>query len=270
MMKNAPYLVVYYLVFIIGFSLIKHFVGWNAHTFAQLEGSASNFVSASLAILAEIMLGLIIGVIFLLASPKPAIGKFIVWATASVIPVTMVFLILAHFVLDGLNKKIEAETSAKLHKEIIDRLPQNLFLKKSGTKTDFSGYVTADNDSLGMIVSDTTGMAKVYIYVDSTNLGPINFDTCEVCNPALQKRLMTYVIPMQSFSSEETQHNLNFISNNQSYTADHNIYIGYCRKPNRRFIIINNVYDKVRHLNCYEIGFEVDCKTPPAQLLDLF
>ncbi len=269
-MKNAPYLVVYYLLFIMGFSLIKHFAGWNAHTFAQLEGSASNFVSASLAILAEIMLGLIIGVIFLLASPKPAIGKFIVWATASVIPVTMVFLIVAHFVLDGLNKKIEAETSDKLHKEVIDLLPKNVFLKKSGAKGDFNGYVTADNDSLGLIVSDTTGLAKVYVYVDSVKLGLFNFDTCEVCNPALQKRLLTYVIPMQSFSSEETQHNLNFISNNQCYVADHNIYIGYCRKPGRRFIIINNVYDKIRHLNCYEIGFEVDCKTPQPQPLDLF
>jgi len=269
MQKKIPYLLVYYLVFIMGFSIIKHFAGWNANTFAQLGGPASNFVGATLAVLAEIMLALLIGVVFLLAS-KPAIGKFIVWATATVIPATMVILLVGHFALDFLNKKIEAEADAQLHKEIIDRLPKNIFIKKSGAKTDFSGYVTADNDSLGLIMADSGSMAKVYIYVDSLKLGAFDFDSCNTCNSALQKRLLTYVIPMQSFSSEEVQLNLNFISNNQCYVADHSICIGYCRKPGKRFIIINNVYDRVRHLNCYEIGFEVDCKTPPAKLLDLF
>ena len=270
MQKKIPYLFVFYLVFIMGFSIIKHFAGWNAHTFAQLGGSASNFVGATVALLAEIMLALLVGVIFLLIGSRQEIGKFIIWSTASVIPVAVVILIGSHFVLDFLNRKIEAEADTQLHKEIIDRLPKNIFVKNSGSKTDFSGYVSADNDSLGLVVSDTDGMAKVYVYVDSLKLGAINFDTCTGCNTALQKRLLTYVIPMQSFSSEEVQHNLNFISNGQCYVADRNIYIGYCRKPGKRFIIINNVYDLVRHLHCYEIGFEVDCKTPPAKLLELF
>lgn len=269
MKKNIPYVLVYYLVFIMGYSVIKHFAGWNASTFPQLGGPASNFVGTALAVMAEIILALFVGLIFIL-SRKTAIGKFIIWSTATVIPVAVIVIFVSHLVLDGLNKKIEKETDAKLHREIIERLPKNIFIKRSGSKDDFSGYVTADNDSLGLIIADTGSMAKVYIYVDSTKLGALDLDSCEPSNSSLQKRLSTYIIPMQTFSSEEIMHNLNYISNNQSFIANRNIYLGACGKQDRRFIIINNVYDKVRRKHCYEIGFEVDCKTPPAQLLELF
>ena len=270
MKKNIPYLLVYYLVFIMGYSVIKHFAGWNAGTFAQLSGSASNFVGTALAVLAEIIFALVIGLLFLIVGRNHEVGKFIIWSTATVIPVAAVILLGAHFVTDALNKKLLAETDLRLHQEIIDRLPKNIFKKSSGARADFSGYTTAENDSVGLIEADSSGLAKVYVYVDSMKLGALDLDSCGVCNAALQKRLSTYVIPMQSFSSEEIMHNLNFISNNQIYIADRNIYIGACRKKDRRFIIMNNVYDRVRHLHCYEIGFEVDCKTQPAETMQLF
>ena len=168
-----------------------------------------------------------------------------------------------------MNGKAEAVASEKLHAEIIRRLP-NTFRKVSGAKNDFTGYVTANNDSLGLIATDSNGMARVYIYIDSIKLGAFNFDSCYTCNQTLQKILTDVVIPMQSFSSEEVQHNINYINNEQCYVADRNIYIGDCRKPGKRFIIINNVYDQVRHITCYEIGFQVDVKTPPAETVSLF
>ena len=268
--RKIPYLFVYYLVFIMGFSLIKHFAGWNAHTFEQLGGAESNFIASTLAFLSEIILSLIVGVIlFMIVATRP-VGKLVIWATATVIPITFVVLLTAHFILGYMNDKLAAQAGQQLHAEMISRLPQNTFKKRSGAKNDFTGYVTADNDSLGLMVADSNKMAKIYIYVDSVRLGAFNFDSCTVCPSALQKILSTIVIPMQSFSSEETQHNLNYVNNGQSYVADRNIYIGYCRKPGRQFIIINNVYDEVRHLTCYEIGFQVDVKTPPAQQLNLF
>jgi hypothetical protein len=270
MKKNIPYLLVYYLVFIMAYSVIKHFAGWNATTFAQLGGPASNFVGTSLAIMAEIMLSLLVGVLFIVVGGKAAVGKFIIWATATVIPVAAIAVIVSHFVIDFVNRKLAIQADVQLHQEIIDRLPKSIFTKKSGAKGDFTGYVTADNDSLGLIAADTGNLAKVYMYVDSAKLGNLNLDSCEACNNALQKRLSTYVIPMQSFSAEEIQHNLNYIINYQCYVADRNIYLAACRKEGRQFIIINHVYDRVRHLPCYEIGFQVDCKTPPAMRLDLF
>jgi len=269
MKKNIPYLLVYYLVFTMGYAIIKHFAGWNANTFAQLGGEASNFVSAMLAVMAQIILSLVIAVVFL-AMGKLEIGKFIAWAAASIIPGTVLVILMSHYVVSQVNKKLETDAIVQMHQEIIDRLPKNIFIKKSGAKGDFNGYVTADNDSLGIILPDSNGMAKVYIYVDSAKLGAFNFDSCESCNSALQKRLATYVIPMQSFSSEEIQRNLSYVSNYQCYVADRNIYLGACHKPGRQFIIINNVFDKVRQLNCYEIGFEVDCKTPAPMRIDLF
>jgi len=269
-MKNTiPYVLVYYLVFTMGYAIIKHFAGWNAHTFPQLGGEASNFASAMLAVMALIILSLIVSVIFLLVRKTDA-GKFIAWAAASIIPGTVLVILMSHYVLGAVNKKLEADALTQLHQEVIDRLPKNIFLKRSGARADFSGYVTADNDSLGIILPDSNNMAKVYIYVDSAKLGAFNFDSCQVCNNALQKRLATYVIPMQSFSSEEIQHNLRYVSNYKCYVANHNIYLGACHKPGRRFIIINNVFDKVRQLSCYEIGFEVDCKTPEPTRIDLF
>jgi len=268
--RKIPYLFVYYLVFIMGFSIIKNLAGWNAHTFEQLSGSESNFVGSALAFLSEIILSLIAGVIlFAIVRTRP-FGRLIIWATATVIPVSFAGLIIAHFAFGYVNDKWAADASQQLHTEIIKRLPHNTFKKMSGYRNDFTGYVTASNDSLGLIVADTGKMAKVYIYIDSANIGPINFDSCTVCHPYLQKILSTIVIPMQSFSSEEVEHNTDFINNNQCYVADHNIYIGYCRKPGRQFIIINNVYDVVRHLNCYEIGFQMDVKTPEAHRLELF
>jgi hypothetical protein len=199
-----------------------------------------------------------------------AYGKLIIWATATVIPVTFVVLIMAHFILSYVNDKWATDASQQLHTEIISRLPAKTFKKMSGHRTDFTGYVTAGNDSLGLIVADSNKMARVYLYVDSAKIGPVDFDSCTVCNPYLQKILSTIVIPMQSFSTEEVLHNLNFINNGQCYVADQNIYIGHCRKPGHRFIIINNVYDEVRHLHCYEIGFQMDVKTPEAHHLDMF
>jgi hypothetical protein len=268
--RKIPYLFVYYLVFIMGFSIIKNLAGWNARTFEQLSGSESNFVSSALAFLSEIILSLFVGMVLFMITRTRAFGKLIIWATATVIPVTFVVLIMAHFVFGYVNNKWAMDTSQQLHTEIINRLPPKTFKKMSGSKADFTGYVTAGNDSLGLIVADTNGIAKVYLYVDSVKIGPINFDSCTACNPVLQKILSTIVIPMQSLSSEETLHNLNFINNGQCYVADQNIYIGYCRKPGRQFIIINGVYDEVRHLHCYEIGFQMDVKTPEAHKLELF
>lgn len=268
--RKIPYLFVYYLIFIMCFSIIKHFAGWNAHTFEQLGGAESNFVGCTLAFLSEIILSLIAGfILFLLASTRP-IGKLIIWATATVIPVTFVVLIASHFVVNYVNDKGAVEANKLLHTEIIRRLPKGIFKKVSGAKNDFTGYVSADNDSLGMIVADSNGMAKVYIYVDSIKLGAFDFDSCTVCNPALQKILSSIVIPLQSFSSEEVQHNIHYINNGQCYVADRNIYLGDCRKPGHHFIIINNVYDVVRHVTCYEIGFQVDVKTPAAETVSLF
>ena len=270
MKSKFPYVLVYYLVFIMAFSIIKHFVGWNANSFAHLGGPASNFVGATIAVLSEIMVALIIGLVCIIVLSKPEVGKFIVWTTASVIPVMIVFLLAAHFVLDGLNKKIEATYQEQLRTEIVSRLPKSIFEKKSGKKNDFSGYVTADNDSLGIILDDTAGMARVYMYVDSAKLGNLELDSCGPVSLELERRLAAYVIPMQSLSLTEIHQNLNYVTNNRSFIADHNIWLDSCSKPVRRFIIINHVYDQVRHLNCYEIGFEADCKTPPAKLLNLF
>lgn len=268
--RKIPYLFVYYLVFMMGFSIIKHFAAWNAHTFEQLGGTESNFIGSTLAFLSEIVLSLIIGMLLFIITSTRAIGKLIIWATATVIPATFVFLILAHFIFGYVNDKWEADASQQLHSEIISRLPHNIFRKSSGAKTDFSGYVTADNDSLGLIVADSGNMAKVYIYIDSARLGAFDFDSCTACNHNLQRVLATLVIPLQSFSLAEIDSNINLINNGQCYVADRNIYLGNCRKPGRQFIIINNVYDKVRNITCYEIGFQVDVKTPAASHLVLF
>ena len=252
------------------YSIIKHFAGWNGHTFPQLGATESNVVGAMLAFLSEIVLSLFIGMILFVIVYTRALGKFIIWATATVIPVAFIVVIAAHFTLNYINDKWAAETNKQLKTEIISRLPANTFKKLSGAKDDFSGYVTQNNDSLGLIVADTGGMAKVYIYIDSAKVGAFNFDSCTVCGPALQKLLTSVVIPLQSFSSEEVGHNINLINNGQCYVADRNIYLGYCRKPGSRFIIINNVYDAVRHITCYEIGFQVDVKTPSVRRLDMF
>ncbi len=263
-------MLVYYLVFIMAFSIIKHFVGWNANTFAHLGGPASNFVAASITVLAEIMVALIVGLVCIIVLSKPDAGRFIVWTTASVIPVVATALLIAHFVVNGINKKIEATAQEQLRAEIVGRLPKSIFEKKSGAKNDFSGYVTADNDSLGIILDDTAGMARVYMYVDSAKLGALELDSCGQVSLELERRLAAYVIPMQSLSVEEIHQNLNYVTNNRCFIADHNIWLDSCRKPAHRFIIINNVYDRVRRLNCYEIGFEADCKTPPAKYINLF
>lgn len=268
--RKIPYLVVYYLVFVMCFSIIKHFAGWNAHTFEQLGATESNFVGSTIAFLSEIALSLIVGVIlFLIVTTRP-IGKLIIWATATVIPVTLVFLLVAHFTLGYVNNKVAAESNQQLHSEIISRLPDHVFTKKSGAKNDFTGYVSDYNDSLGLIVADSNKLARVYIYVDSVKLGAFDFDSCTTCNPALQKILTSIVLPLQSLSTEEMEHNISLVNNGQCYVADRNIYLGYCRKPGRKFIIINNVYDIVRHVTCYEIGFQVDAKTPEPHRFDLF
>ncbi len=268
--RKIPYLLVYYLVFIMAFSIIKNLAGWNAHTFEQLSGPESNFVSSALAFLSEIIISLTVGVVLFMIAQTRALGKLVIWATATVIPVTFVVLVTLHLIFGYVNDKWAVEASQQLHTEVIKRLPLNTFKKMSGSRSDFTGYVTADNDSLGLIVADSNKMAKVYIYIDSVKLGPIDFDSCTVCHPYLQKILSTIVLPMQSFSSEEVEHNIAFVNNGQCYVADQHIYIGYCRKPGRQFIIINGVYDEVRHLHCYEIGFQVDVKTPQAQHLALF
>jgi len=268
--RRIPYLLVYYLVFCMVYSIIKHFAGWNAHTFPQLGGTENNFVGAMLAFLSEIILSLFIGMLLFMIVSTRVLGRFIIWATATVIPVAFIVLIAAHFTLGYINDKWAAETDKQLKAEIISRLPHNTFKKMSGRREDFTGYVTPDNDSLGLIIADTAGMARVYIYIDSAKVGAFDFDSCTVCYSALHKLLSSVVIPLQSFSSEEVGHNINLINNGQCYVADRNIYLGHCRKEGKRFIIINNVYDEVRKITCYEIGFQVDVKTPAARRLDLF
>ena len=136
--RKIPYLFVYYLVFIMGFSLIKHFAGWNAHTFEQLGGAESNFIASTLAFLSEIILSLIVGVIlFMIVATRP-VGKLVIWATATVIPITFVVLLTAHFILGYMNDKLAAQAGQQLHAEMISRLPQNTFKKRSGAKNDFT------------------------------------------------------------------------------------------------------------------------------------
>jgi hypothetical protein len=268
--RRIPYLLVYYLLFIMGFSIIKNLAGWNAHTFDQLSSNEGNLIGSALAFLSEIILSLIAGVVlFMIASTRP-IGRLVIWATATVIPLTFAVLLIVNLIFNYLNDKWAAEADHQLHTEIISRLPAHTFKKMSGSRNDFTGYVTAGNDSLGLIMADSNKLAKVYLYIDSAKLGPIDFDTCTECHPYLRKILSSVVVPMQSFSGEEVQHNINLVDNAQCYIADRSIYIGYCRKPGKRFIIINNVYDEVRRLHCYEVGFQVDVKTPQPHRLQIF